>query len=89
MLKRSVPLLAAFDAFYFSDIYLQQPTLLIAGDKAGSLWHTTGLAKRLAGRAKTVIVSDATHMDFYDQPHAVDKAVKAAGDFFMEHLNHS
>jgi fermentation-respiration switch protein FrsA (DUF1100 family) len=89
MSKRSIPLLAAFDAFYLADIYLQQPTLLIAGEKAGSLWHTTGLAKRLEGRAKTVIVPNATHMDFYDRLPAVEQAVKAAGKFFKRHLNQS
>jgi len=86
MTMRSVPLLAAFDAFYLADIYLQQPALLIAGDKAGSLWHTTGLAKKLNGRAKTLIVPNVTHMGFYDQPFAVDQAVKAAGEFFKERL---
>ena len=88
MSMRSVPLLVGFDAFHLAEIYLQQPALLIAGDKAGSLWHSTGLAKRLAGRANVVIVQGATHVDFYDQPFSVKRAVKVAGDFFKEHLNH-
>jgi uncharacterized protein len=89
MSVRSVPLLASFDAFQFVELYLRQPALLIAGEKAGSLWHTTGLAERLKDNkdVKTLIVPDAAHMDFYDQPGPVDQAVKAAGDFFKEHLN--
>ena len=86
MSMRSMLLLASFDAFYLADLYLQQPALLIAGDKAGSLWHTMGLATKLNGRAKTLIVSNATHMNPHDQPFAVDQAVKAAGEFFKEHL---
>ena len=78
---RSVPLLASFDAFYLADLYLQQLALLIAGDKAWSLWHTTGLAKKLNGRVERLIIPNTTHMDFYDQPFAVDWVVKAAGDF--------
>ena len=86
MLIRSFPLVLNFDAFQFADLYLTQPTLLIAGEKAGSLWHTEKLDHLIGGTAKKVIVPNATHIDFYDQEEYVDLAVKNMVEFFGENL---
>ncbi|PWN33673.1 X-Pro dipeptidyl-peptidase protein [Meira miltonrushii] len=83
MSMRSPPLISRFDAFHLVETFLQAPLLVIAGDKAGSAWHSTELAERLGSkRAQQLIVPGATHMDFYDQPGPVEKAVSAADAFF-------
>ncbi|KAJ5120038.1 X-Pro dipeptidyl-peptidase (S15 family) protein [Penicillium atrosanguineum] len=86
MLIRSFPLVLNFDAFHLADLYLTQPTLLIAGGKAGSLWHTEKLDKLIGGATKKLIVPDGTHMDFYDQEKYVDLAVKNISEFMSEKL---
>jgi fermentation-respiration switch protein FrsA (DUF1100 family) len=47
MLIRSLPLILNFDAFQFAEIFLKRPVLLIAGEKAGSKWHTEKLDKQI------------------------------------------
>ena len=59
---------------------------MVAGSDAGSLWHTTELHSRLRGEKKLVVVDGGTHMDFYDVPKYVDRAVAEATPFFTEHL---
>ncbi|KAJ6155899.1 X-Pro dipeptidyl-peptidase (S15 family) protein [Penicillium chermesinum] len=86
MLIRSFPLVLNFDAFHLADLYLTQPTLLIAGEKAGSLWHTEKLDKLIGGASKKLIVPGGTHMDFYDQDKYVDLAVKNVSEFMSEKL---
>lgn len=86
MLIRSFPLVLNFDAFHLADLYLTQPTLLIAGEKAGSLWHTEKLDKLIGGATKKLVVPNGTHMDFYDQDKYVDLAVKNISEFMGEKL---
>lgn len=57
-LLRSLPMVLNFDAFHLANLYLKQPTLLIAGGRAGSKWHTEKLDKILGGVAKKVIVPE-------------------------------
>jgi fermentation-respiration switch protein FrsA (DUF1100 family) len=86
MLIRSLPLVLNFDAFQFAEIFLKQPVLLIAGEKAGSRWHTEKLDKQIGGATKKVIVPNGTHMDFYDKQPYVDEAVKNVVEFMKEKL---
>lgn len=86
MLVRSLPRVLAFDAFQFAEIFLKQPVLLIAGEKAGSRWHTEKLHKQIGGTAKKVIVPNGTHMDFYDRDQYVDVAVKNVVEFMKRNL---
>ncbi|OOQ91484.1 X-Pro dipeptidyl-peptidase (S15 family) protein [Penicillium brasilianum] len=86
MLLRSFPLVLNFDAFQFAELYLTQPTLLIAGKNAGSLWHTEKLDKQIGGATKKLIVPNAAHMDFYDGAEYVELAVKNVVDFMSERL---
>ncbi|KAI1839616.1 hypothetical protein JX266_014175 [Neoarthrinium moseri] len=81
MLIDSLPLVVNFDAFHLADLYLTQPVLLIAGEEAGSKWHTARLHGLLGGIAKRIIVPGAAHMDFYDNPEFVDLAVKEIAAF--------
>lgn len=60
---------------------------MVAGGDAGSLWATTGLHARLRGPKRLVVVEGGTHMDFYDVPKYVDRAVAEAVPFFREHLS--
>jgi fermentation-respiration switch protein FrsA (DUF1100 family) len=87
MLIRSFPRVLTFDAFHLADVFLTQPTLLIAGEKAGSLWHTENLDKRIGGATKKVIVPNAAHMDFYDNEQYVNPAVKDISEFMKANLS--
>ncbi|PHH70746.1 hypothetical protein CDD82_6951 [Ophiocordyceps australis] len=85
MLLQSVPRIMTFDAFYLADIFLKQPLLLIAGDKAGSLWHTEKLDQLVGGATKKVIVPGATHIDFYDKD-PVQPAIDEIASFMKANL---
>ncbi|MEU3708519.1 alpha/beta hydrolase [Streptomyces catenulae] len=83
---RSVSRIFTFDAFHLVEDLLAQPLLIVAGGDAGSLWMSTELHGRARGPKQLRIVEGATHMDFYDIPEYVDRAVAAAVPFFTEHL---
>jgi uncharacterized protein len=82
LMTKSMSKIFAFDAFHLVEDLLTQPILMVARSDAGSLWTTTGLHSR----KRLVIVEDGTHMDFYDVPKYVDRAVAEATPFFQEHL---
>lgn len=44
------------------DVFLRQPTLLIAGENAGSLWYKGNLDNKIGGATKKVIVPNAVQM---------------------------
>jgi fermentation-respiration switch protein FrsA (DUF1100 family) len=86
LMAKSLSKIFAFDAFHLVEDLLTQPILMVAGSDAGSLWTTTGLHSRVRSEKKLVIVDGGTHMDFYDVPKYVDRAVAEATPFFAEHL---
>lgn len=86
MLFMSFPRVLTFDAFMFADVFLKQPTLLIAGDQAGSLWHTEKLNKLIGGATKKYIVSGAAHMDFYDNEKYLAPAADDVAGFMKQHV---
>ena len=58
---------AGFNGFDRIDTLLTQPLLVVAGSKAGSLWHSEELYRRAASTQKQLdIIDGATHMDLYD-----------------------
>jgi fermentation-respiration switch protein FrsA (DUF1100 family) len=85
LMAKSLSKIFAFDAFHLVEDLLTQPILMVAGSDAGSLWTTTGLHARVRGEKTLVIVDGATHMDFYDVPKYVDRAVAEATPFFEKH----
>ncbi|MCF3136726.1 alpha/beta hydrolase [Streptomyces olivochromogenes] len=86
LFARSLSKIFAFDAFHLVEDLLTQPILMVAGSEAGSLWHSTGLHARVRGPKRLVVVDGGTHMDFYDVPKYVDRAVEEAAPFFTDHL---
>ena len=86
MLVRSTPFVMTFDAFLLAEIFLTQPVLLIAGEEAGSKWHSERLEKLLAGKAKTIYVPKGTHMDLYDKLEYVDPAVDEIASFMKANV---
>jgi fermentation-respiration switch protein FrsA (DUF1100 family) len=85
MLYLSFPRVLTFDAFHLADVFLKQPALLIAGENAGSLWHTERLDK-LIRATKKIIVPNAAHMDFYDNEAYVGPAAENVAEFMKKHL---
>ncbi|PLB53288.1 X-Pro dipeptidyl-peptidase protein [Aspergillus steynii IBT 23096] len=86
MLFLSFPRVLTFDAFHLADVFLKQPALLIAGEKAGSLWHTERLDKMIGGATQKVIVPNGAHMDFYDNEAYVGPAAENVAEFMKKHL---
>ncbi|MGW4827660.1 alpha/beta hydrolase [Amycolatopsis japonica] len=86
LFTKSITRIFAFDAFHLVEDLLTQPLLAIAGSDAGSLWHTTELHARARSPKKLVVVEGGAHMDFYDVPQYVKRAVDEAVPFFEENL---
>jgi fermentation-respiration switch protein FrsA (DUF1100 family) len=87
MLLRSMQLLMNFDPWHLADIYLTQPVLMIAGEKASTRWHTEMLFKVLDGKNKglrKVILPHGGHIDLYDQEDYVNPAVNEIAGFFNQ-----
>lgn len=86
MLMTSISTLASFTGFEGADVYLTQPLLIVAGSKAGSLWHSQELYNTAASVQKALhIIPGATHMDLYDGQGATVAASKLA-PFFKKNL---
>ncbi|GAB3150375.1 alpha/beta hydrolase [Amycolatopsis stemonae] len=87
LFTKSISRIFAFDAFHLVEDLLTQPILMVAGSEAGSLWHTTELHAKVRSPKKLVVVDGGTHMDFYDVPQYVKRAVEEAVPFFTENLS--
>ncbi|WP_193318125.1 MULTISPECIES: alpha/beta hydrolase [Streptomyces] len=85
-LARSAELLAQYDAFGGVARIAPRPLLMIAGTRALTLRFSEGAVARAGETAELFLVEDATHVDLYDRPFAVDRAVDRLTDFFAEHL---
>lgn len=87
LFTKSISRVFTFDAFNLVGDLLTQPVLIVAGSEAGSLWHSTRLYGESRSAAKRVVVVEGgTHMDFYDVPKYVERAIGEATPFFREHL---
>jgi len=85
MLATDALALATFDAFHLADTFLTQPLMIVAGDKANTLWFSEELFRKAASAQKTLhLVPGATHIAMYD--HYVDQAMELLAPFFREHL---
>lgn len=85
-LRRSQATKMAFSAI--ENIHLlTQPVLLVVGDMADSEWQTWRLYDALPGSDKEVYtVRGFSHIDLYDRPLAVDRAVAKLSTFFRRIL---
>jgi fermentation-respiration switch protein FrsA (DUF1100 family) len=64
---------------------LTQPVLIVAGTKAGSLWHSKELYAKAPDKKELELIEGATHMDLYDGEGAA-KAVTKLSPFFKHNL---
>lgn len=85
-LRRSQATKMAFSAI--ENIYLlTQPVLLVVGSKADSDWQTDRFYQALPGNDKEVFVVDgSSHIDLYDHPEYVGRAVEKLAGFFTRTL---
>lgn len=74
-----------FDAFDVVDTLLTQPLPVVAGDEAGSLWHSQELHAKAPGEKELFLIKGAAHMDPYDSEGTVT-AVNKMAPFFQRHL---
>lgn len=79
-----------FDAFNLADYLLNQPLLIIVGDKVGAFGsYRDGfeLYNKAASKNKKIhVVKGAGHYDLYDQPKATQEAMEQLIPFFSENL---
>lgn len=68
---------------------INQPLLMIAGEKADSLYMTEEVFAHATGtQQKTLFkIPQATHIETYWKPEYVEQALKALEDFFGQHLS--
>lgn len=85
MLLTSVSNMVSFTGFDRVETLLTQPILIVAGSKAGSLWHSQELHAKAAGEKELVIIDGATHMDLYDGQGAALATAKLS-PFFKRNL---
>ena len=85
MLLTSASYMASYTGFDRVETLLTQPVMIIAGGKAGSLWHSQELHAKAPGPKELAIIEGATHMDLYDGKGADTAAAKLA-PFFTRNL---
>lgn len=86
-LRRSQATKMAFSAI--ENIYLlTQPVLLVVGGKADSDWQTERFYNALPGTDKEVfVIEESSHIELYDHPEYVNRAVKKLDKFFTRTLS--
>ena len=79
--------LMAFDTEDRMDL-IDQPLLMIAGEKADTLYMTNDAYKKAKGtnNKELFLIEGASHIRTYWVPEYVDKAVNKLGDFFKKNL---
>lgn len=79
-----------FDAFHLADQLLDQPLLVVVGDKQGAFGaYRDGheIVDRAASTDKELVVLEGvSHYDLYDQPVGVDPALEKTIPFFSKRL---
>ena len=85
MLLSSASYMVSFTGFDLVGAFLTQPLLIVAGSKAGSLWHSQELHAKAAGPKELFLIDGATHMDLYDGKGA-DLAMNQLAPFFKRTL---
>lgn len=80
----------AWDAFAFADELLDQPLLIIVGDKQGAFGayrDAHEIYEKAASKDKELVVlEDVSHYDLYDRPNGAGEALKRVIPFFAEKL---
>lgn len=87
LLLRSLNQIITYDAYHMAEVYLTQPTQIVAGSQAGSKWMSDDLYDRASSQDKRYhIVEGANHMDLYDGKAYVAEAISVLAPFFEETL---
>lgn len=76
----------AYTAFDHVDWISPRPLLLIAGSKAASRYLSEDAYKMAKNPRELYIIPNATHIDLYDVPQYVDKAVTKLNSFYKKYL---
>lgn len=79
--------LMAFDATTNMEL-INQPLLMMAGNKADSYYMTEDAFKKATGTTEKelFLIKDATHIQTYYVPEYVNQAMEKLNEFFKEHL---
>lgn len=83
----SIDKLLVFDTFRFIERYLTQPMLIVVGSKADTYQYSKDLHNKAVSDKKELFeIVGATHVDLYDIPVYVNKAITKLADFFSKNL---
>lgn len=79
-----------WDAFHLADELLDQPLLVVIGDKQGAFGaYRDGheiIEKAASSDKRLLELKDVSHYDLYDRPNGAGEALKAVVPFFDERL---
>ncbi|PPT86627.1 MULTISPECIES: alpha/beta hydrolase [Xanthomonas] len=82
----TLPAQMAFYAFEALETISPRPILMIAGDKADSLYFSQDAYSKAIEPKELFLVAGATHIDMYDKRQYVVPAVHKLSSFFDSHL---
>jgi fermentation-respiration switch protein FrsA (DUF1100 family) len=85
MLLRSVPLLMAWNAWQYADVFLTQPVLIAVGEESVNKWNADQLFELLQGKNKSlkrIVWPKAYHIDLYDNVKFVDPNIEEIDNLF-------
>ena len=82
----SLPLQMAFFPFEQLETLSPRPLLVIAGSKADTLFWSQQVYQKAKEPKELFLVEGATHIDLYDRPQFVTRAVAKLKEFFGGHL---
>ncbi|NJB93199.1 alpha/beta hydrolase [Xanthomonas arboricola] len=82
----TMPAQMAFYAFEALDTISPRPILMIAGDKADSLYFSQEAFSKAIEPKELFLIPGASHIDMYDKPEYVGPAVQKLKEFFNSHL---
>ena len=86
MAVQSLDRLDAFDAFQYIDTVSPRPILLIAGSLADTKHFSEDAYNRAKDPKELFVVDGATHVDLYDVPKFVERAVNKLTAIFDDTL---
>lgn len=86
----SLGVMITFDAFHLAEKLLNQPLLVIVGDKVGAFGsYRDGFElynKAVSANKQIHVVQGASHYDLYDQPFATNEALGKLIPFYKDQL---
>lgn len=83
----SIDRIAAYSSYALNALISPHPLLMIAGDKADTLYFSEEAIAKAQEPKELFIIKGATHIDLYDKPEYVNPAIEKMTGFFKQYLS--